>query len=118
MIWVEKFSLEHRGKICVRETGTIVFLHEIDAFWFLLSLPTPPKPLGGETGNRKQSPMHENSEFCLIIPRRDRSRIERIPSGFVSRRFHFNELVYNQEESYDCGEHSANVRGMTGKVQK
>ena len=90
LIWIEKFSFEHRTKIHVREPRTIVFVHEIDVFLNVFSFPIPPKPLRqlrGETRNRIHSPMHENPKLCFIKPCWDWSRVKRFPSWLVSRSF-------------------------------
>ena len=45
-----------------------------------------PEPLRPEARDREHTPVDEDSDFRLVIPPRQRPRIQRFPSGFVADR--------------------------------
>lgn len=78
-ICIEELSFELRGKLCVAETGWVVFNHEVDVVWNLLALPIPPEPFAAEGGHRKYSKVDEDAEFSLVIPGWKRSGVQALP---------------------------------------
>lgn len=84
-IRVEKFSPEHRRKIGIGETRTIILFHKLNVFWIIFSFPMPPKPFGAKTRNCIHPPVHKNSELRIVVPGGKWPRIKRLPRRLIFR---------------------------------
>lgn len=97
LIWIKQLSFEHGGKISVREARWVVLFHEIYSPRFICSLPIPPKLLSSAVGGpssiagyRINAPVHKDPDFDLVVPRRERSLVQRIPVWLVLAIYHRN----------------------------
>ena len=79
---IKHFCTKQGGKISIFKTRRIVFFHKIHICCVAV-MPILPKPFGAKWGHGVHPPVHENTEFRLIVPRRVWPRIQRLPVWFV-----------------------------------
>lgn len=84
LYWAVKLCFKLRRKVWICEIWRVILLHEVNNARQSPLLPVIPKPLGGKTWNRENSPVYEDSEFCIVIPIRQGSGIKRFPIRVIS----------------------------------
>lgn len=84
LYWAIKLCFKLRRKVWVREIWRVVLLHKVNNARQSPLLPVIPKPLRGKAWNRENSPVYEDSEFCIVVPIRQGSGIKRFPIRVIS----------------------------------
>lgn len=82
-VWLEELRGKLRGELGVGESRRVILQHEGDVGGVQRTLPVPPEPLAAESRHRKHPPVHEQPEFDLVVPFRQRSGVQALPVGLV-----------------------------------
>ena len=75
LLRIKQLGCERGCKVCVGETLQKVSLHKVDYPRLFPSDPVLPEPFSSTpassiAGHRKQPPVHEYADLCLVIPAR------------------------------------------------
>lgn len=84
LYWAVKLCFKLRRKVWICEIWRVVLLHKVNNARQSPLLPVVPKPLGRKAWNWENSPVYEDSEFCIVIPIRQGSGIKRVPIRVIS----------------------------------
>lgn len=79
VVWLKELRVKLRRELCVRESRRIILQHEGDVCGIQRTLPVPPEPLTTKSRHRKHPPVHEQPEFGLVVPFRQRSGVQAAP---------------------------------------